>query len=132
MNVQSINNDIKTKQWMKTIKECRESWLPVKTWYKQNNVCERTYYMTQKIKNYGCWIWSCFSSNLCTCRSEESEKRKYCYNQKWCANWVLLSYGYKSDNEYYRSLIMLGDISKEAQYFGKVYLNQAQFWCFPW
>ncbi len=25
MNVQSINNDIKTKQWLKTIKECRES-----------------------------------------------------------------------------------------------------------
>ncbi|WP_281740713.1 transposase [Holdemanella biformis] len=44
MNVQSINNDIKTKQWMKTIKECRESGLPVKTWCKQNNVCEQTYY----------------------------------------------------------------------------------------
>ena len=44
MNVQSINNDIKTKQWMKTIKECRENVLPVKTWCKQNNVCEQTYY----------------------------------------------------------------------------------------
>lgn len=44
MNVQSINNDIKTKQWMKTIKECRESGFPVKTWCKQNNVCEQTYY----------------------------------------------------------------------------------------
>lgn len=44
MNVQSINNDIKTKQWMKTIKEWRESGLPVKTWCKQNNVCEQTYY----------------------------------------------------------------------------------------
>lgn len=44
MNVQSINNDIKTKQWMKTIKECRESGLLVKTWCKQNNVCEQTYY----------------------------------------------------------------------------------------
>lgn len=44
MNVQSINNDINTKQWMKTIKECRESWLPVKMWCKQNNVCEQTYY----------------------------------------------------------------------------------------
>ena len=44
MNVQSINNDLKTKQRMKTIKECRESGLPVKTWCKQNNVCEQTYY----------------------------------------------------------------------------------------
>ena len=30
MNVQSINNDIKTKQWMKTIKECRERYAPNK------------------------------------------------------------------------------------------------------
>lgn len=28
---------------MKTIKECRESGLPVKMWCKQNNVCEQTY-----------------------------------------------------------------------------------------
>lgn len=44
MNVQDINNDIKMKQWMQTIKECRESGLPVKTWCKQNNICEQTYY----------------------------------------------------------------------------------------
>lgn len=30
MNVQSINNNIKTKQWMKTIKECRESGLQLR------------------------------------------------------------------------------------------------------
>ncbi|WP_282195449.1 IS66 family insertion sequence element accessory protein TnpA [Thomasclavelia cocleata] len=44
MNVQNINNDIKTKQWMQKIKECRESGLSVKTWCRQNSVCEQTYY----------------------------------------------------------------------------------------
>ena len=44
MNVQKVNEDIKTKQWIQKIKECRESGLPVKTWCKQNGVCEQTYY----------------------------------------------------------------------------------------
>ena len=44
MNVQYINNDFKTKQWMQRIKECRESGLSVRKWCRQNNLCEQTYY----------------------------------------------------------------------------------------
>ena len=29
MDIQSINDDIKTRQWIERIKECRESGLPV-------------------------------------------------------------------------------------------------------
>ena len=47
MDIQSINDDIKTKQWIERIKECRESGLPVRRWCKQNNICEQTYY---------CWL----------------------------------------------------------------------------
>ena len=47
MDIQSINDDIKTKQWVERIKECRESGLPVRKWCKQNNICEQTYY---------CWL----------------------------------------------------------------------------
>ena len=47
MDIQSINDDIKTKQWLERIKECRESGLPVRKWCKQNNICEQTYY---------CWL----------------------------------------------------------------------------
>ena len=44
MNFKIFNKDIKKNQLIKTIKECRESGLQVKTWCKQNNVCEQTYY----------------------------------------------------------------------------------------
>lgn len=44
MNIQYINNDFKTKQWMQRIKECRESGLSVRKWCRQNNLCEQTYY----------------------------------------------------------------------------------------
>lgn len=44
MDVQYINNDFKTKQWMQRIKECRESGLSVRKWCRQNNLCEQTYY----------------------------------------------------------------------------------------
>ena len=44
MNVQRVNEEIKRQQWIQRIKECRESSLPVKTWCKQNGVCEQTYY----------------------------------------------------------------------------------------
>ena len=47
MDIQSINDDIKTKQWLERIKECRENGLPVRKWCKQNNICEQTYY---------CWL----------------------------------------------------------------------------
>ena len=47
MDIQSINDDIKTKQWLERIKECRQSGLPVRKWCKQNNICEQTYY---------CWL----------------------------------------------------------------------------
>lgn len=47
MDIQSINDDIKTRQWVERIKECRESGLPVRKWCKQNNICEQTYY---------CWL----------------------------------------------------------------------------
>lgn len=47
MDIQSINDDIKTKQWVERIKACRESGLPVRKWCKQNNICEQTYY---------CWL----------------------------------------------------------------------------
>ena len=47
MDIQSINDDIKTKQWVERIKACRESGLPVRRWCRQNNICEQTYY---------CWL----------------------------------------------------------------------------
>lgn len=47
MNILSINDDIKTRQWVERIKECRESGLPVRKWCRQNNICEQTYY---------CWL----------------------------------------------------------------------------
>ena len=45
MDIQSINDDIKTRQWIERIKECRQSGLPVRS--RQNNICEQTYY---------CWL----------------------------------------------------------------------------
>ena len=45
MDIQSINDDIKTRQWIERIKECRKSGLPVRS--RQNNICEQTYY---------CWL----------------------------------------------------------------------------
>ena len=47
MDIQSINDDIKTRQWVERIKACRESGLPVRKCCKQNNICEQTYY---------CWL----------------------------------------------------------------------------
>ena len=47
MDIQSINDDINTRQWIERIKECRKSGLPVRRWCRQNNICEQTYY---------CWL----------------------------------------------------------------------------
>ncbi|WP_413464635.1 IS66 family insertion sequence element accessory protein TnpA [Catenibacterium mitsuokai] len=47
MDIQSINDDIKTRQWVERIKGRRESGLSVRKWCKQNNICEQTYY---------CWL----------------------------------------------------------------------------
>ena len=47
MDIQSINDDIKSKQWLETIKECRDSGLPVIKCCKHNNICDQTYY---------CWL----------------------------------------------------------------------------
>ena len=47
MDIQIINDDVKTKQWVERIKTCRESGLPVRKRCKQNNICEQTYY---------CWL----------------------------------------------------------------------------
>ena len=44
MTVQELTENEKYKFWYFKIKECKESGLPVKTWCKQNNVCEQTYY----------------------------------------------------------------------------------------
>ncbi len=50
MDIQSINDDIKTRQWIERIKECRESGLPVRKWCKQNNICEQTYCWLKKLR----------------------------------------------------------------------------------
>ena len=50
MDIQSINDDIKTKQWAEKIKACRESGLPIRKLCKQNNICEQTNYCL--LKNY--------------------------------------------------------------------------------
>ena len=42
MDIQSINDDIKTKQWVERIKECRESGLPVRRWCKQNIIITKS------------------------------------------------------------------------------------------
>ncbi len=47
MDIQSINDDIKSRQWVEIIKECSESGLLVIKWCKQNNICEQSYY---------CWL----------------------------------------------------------------------------
>ena len=50
MDIQSISDDIKTRQWVERIKECRESGLPVRKWCKQNNICEQTYCWLKKLR----------------------------------------------------------------------------------
>lgn len=47
MDIQSINDAVKTKQWVERIKACRESGHAVRKWCKQNNIYEQTYY---------CWL----------------------------------------------------------------------------
>lgn len=47
MDIQSINDVIKTKQWVERIKACRESGFPVRKWCKHDNICKQTYY---------CWL----------------------------------------------------------------------------
>lgn len=44
MNVKNINDEVKMQQWIGRIKECRESGKTVKSWCKENGICEQTYY----------------------------------------------------------------------------------------
>ena len=42
--IQNINDDARLNHWKQIIQECRNSGLPVKTWFRQNDVSEPSYY----------------------------------------------------------------------------------------
>ena len=46
--LQEITAQSKLAEWAGKISECRSSGMPVKTWCKQNSVCEQTYYKWQR------------------------------------------------------------------------------------
>ena len=46
--LQEIPAQNKLAEWAGKISTCRNSGLPVKTWCKQNGVCEQTYYKWQR------------------------------------------------------------------------------------
>ena len=47
-DLQVHNGQNKVTEWAGKISECRSSGMPVKTWCKQNGVCEQTYYKWQR------------------------------------------------------------------------------------
>ena len=46
--LQTINQQKKLALWAGRISECRSSGMAVKTWCKENGICEQTYYKWQK------------------------------------------------------------------------------------
>ena len=46
--LQQLNGQNKLALWAERISACRKSGLSVKTWCKENGVCEQTYYKWQK------------------------------------------------------------------------------------
>ena len=46
--LQTFNGQNKLTQWAVRISECRNSGRSVKTWCKENGICEQTYYRWQK------------------------------------------------------------------------------------
>ena len=46
--LQQLNGQTKLALWAERISECRNSGLSVKTWCKENGVCEQSYYKWQK------------------------------------------------------------------------------------
>ena len=46
--LQQLNGENKLELWAERISACRNSGLSVKTWCKENSVCEQTYYKWQK------------------------------------------------------------------------------------
>lgn len=46
--LQQLNGQNKLAVWAERISECRSSGLSVRTWCKENGVCEQTYYKWQK------------------------------------------------------------------------------------
>ena len=47
-DLQTRNSQNKVAEWAGKISECRSSGLAVRTWCKQNGVCEQTYYKWQR------------------------------------------------------------------------------------
>ena len=47
-DLQTFNGQNKLAHWAGKISECRSSGLAVKTWCKENGVCEQTYYKWQR------------------------------------------------------------------------------------
>ena len=46
--LQTLNNQNKLTEWAGRVADCRNSGLTVKTWCKENGICEQTYYKWQK------------------------------------------------------------------------------------
>lgn len=44
MDVQKISNHVRMQKWMTIIDECSKSELSVKTWCRQNDISEQSYY----------------------------------------------------------------------------------------
>ena len=47
-DLQTLNNQNKLAMWANRISACRSSGQNVKTWCKENGICEQTYYKWQK------------------------------------------------------------------------------------
>ena len=55
MDVQKISQQVTMERWMETIRQCRESGMPVRHWCKLNDVKEATYYFwLKKIRTLAC------------------------------------------------------------------------------
>lgn len=55
MDVKKVSEEVRLKQWMEIIKECRESGEPVTKWCKNHNISEPSYYYyLKKIREKAC------------------------------------------------------------------------------
>ena len=51
-DLQTLNGQNKLALWAGRISECRNSGMAVKTWCRENGVCEQTHYKWQRLYKY--------------------------------------------------------------------------------
>lgn len=47
--INKVKDEVRMKEWIKIIRECRSSGIPANQWLKQHNINQATYYRWQKI-----------------------------------------------------------------------------------